>query len=314
MQTKPFFVMALCLALSILLLPGCSSTSHRLGGKAIGVPSSSSAMESLLMQPGPVEFEAVNSADWSGPLSGLLNLSSPAAIEAGLRNREEPIQVYAHVLKHPQRGNFLVDTGIAQLVNDDPQKAGLSWLLVKAMRKENLVLRKSTAAILKDLPGKLSGVFFTHLHFDHIAGMPDIPDDVPLYVGRSESTDKYWLQMFTRGSANRLLHGKPQLQEWDFQPDPQGRLEGLIDVFEDGSVFAISVPGHTAGSTAYLVRTTKGPVLLTGDTSHTRWGWDHSVEPGAFTHYQERNRQSLLQLKNLVSRHPHITVLVGHQP
>jgi N-acyl homoserine lactone hydrolase len=111
-----------------------------------------------------------------------------------------------------------------------------------------------------------------------------------------------------------LLDGKPQLQEWDFQRDPQDRLEGLIDVFEDGSVFAISVPGHTAGSTAYLVRTPQGPVLLTGDTSHTRWGWDHSVEPGAFTHNQERNLKSLVQLKELVKRFPGIGVRVGHQP
>jgi hypothetical protein len=29
-----------------------------------------------------------------------------------------------------------------------------------------------------------------------------------------------------------------------------------------------------------LARTTTGPVLLTGDTCHTRWGWDNSVEPG----------------------------------
>ena len=306
---------ALALGLALLfLLPGCSTTSHSVGSPAIGKRSSSAAMEKLLMQPGPVELESVNSADWSAPLAGLVNLSNPTAMEAGLNNREEPIQVYAHVLKHPQRGNFLVDTGIAQKLYDNPREAGLSWLIVKVMRIEKMTLNKSTAAILRDLPGKLSGVFFTHMHFDHIAGMPDIPNDVPLYIGRTEASDKYWLNLFVHGSANRLLDGKPQLQEWDFQRDPQDRLEGLIDVFEDGSVFAISVPGHTAGSTAYLVRTPQGPVLLTGDTSHTRWGWDHSVEPGAFTHNQERNLKSLVQLKELVKPFPGIGVRVGHQP
>jgi N-acyl homoserine lactone hydrolase len=74
------------------------------------------------------------------------------------------------------------------------------------------------------------------------------------------------------------------------------------------------VPGHTQGSTAYLVRSTHGPVLLTGDTSHTRWGWEHGVEPGTATVDGARNRASLLQLKALVARHPRIEVRLGHQP
>jgi hypothetical protein len=38
-------------------------------------------------------LETINSADWSVPLAGLLNLNRPAAIEAGLKDRDEPIQV-----------------------------------------------------------------------------------------------------------------------------------------------------------------------------------------------------------------------------
>ncbi len=62
------------------------------------------------------------------------------------------------------------------------------------------------------------------------------------------------------------------------------------------------------------MRTTHGPVLLTGDTSHTRWGWDHTVEPGDYTDDKPRNLASLRQLKALVADHPAIEVRVGHQP
>jgi glyoxylase-like metal-dependent hydrolase (beta-lactamase superfamily II) len=78
-------------------------------------------------------------------------------------------------------------------------------------------------------------------------------------------------------------------------------------------VFAIYTPGHTDGSTAYLVRSTQGPVLLVGDTSHTQWGWDHGVEPGDFTRDQVRNRANLRKLKALVARHPSIQVRLWHQ-
>lgn len=110
------------------------------------------------------------------------------------------------------------------------------------------------------------------------------------------------------------MGGKQRLQEWDFRGDAQDPFEGIVDIFEDGSMFAISVPGHTPGSVAYLVRTTQGPVLLTGDTSHTRWGWEHAVEPGDFTRDNARNLRNLQRLKALVARHPQVVVRLGHQP
>ncbi len=119
--------------------------------------------------------------------------------------------------------------------------------------------------------------------------------------------------MFVQGTTDRLLRDRP-LRAWQFRPDPQGKFEGIMDVFGDGSMFAISVPGHTPGSVAYLIRTPQGPVLLTGDTSHTRWGWDHTVEPGDFTDDHERNLQNLQRLKALVASYPGIEVRLGHQP
>ena len=312
MKTNHHLVLTLSCAL-VLLLQGCTLTSHSLGNPAIGKPSSSAEMERLIDQPGPIQLETINSADWSVSLAGLVNLKSPAAIQAGLKDRDEPIQVYAHLLKHPKFGNYLVDTGVSKKLLDDPGREGLNWLIRKVMHIEKMQLKKSTAEILQGMDGKLSGVFFTHLHIDHISGMPDIPNDVPLYIGASESTETNLKNMFVRGASDQLLKDKQPLQEWHFQPDPQNKFEGIVDIFEDGSVFAISVPGHTPGSTAFLIRTTHGPVLLTGDACHTRWGWEHTVEPGDFTEDHERNLKNLKSLKELVASHPQIEVRFGHQ-
>ena len=70
-------------------------------------------------------------------------------------------------------------------------------------------------------------------------------------------------------------------------------VHGIIDVFGDGSVWAIHVPGHSPGSTAYLVRTPRGSKLLVGDASHTRWGWENGVEPGTFSLDGPRSAESL---------------------
>jgi glyoxylase-like metal-dependent hydrolase (beta-lactamase superfamily II) len=113
---------------------------------------------------------------------------------------------------------------------------------------------------------------------------------------------------------NRFFDGRPALQELQFTKDPDGKFEGVIDVFGDGSFFAIFSPGHTAGSLAFVARTTTGPVLLTGDTCHTRWGWEHGVEPGSYTFDRESERKNLLALKALSERHPNMIVKLGHQP
>uniref|UniRef100_UPI00263414E9 MBL fold metallo-hydrolase n=1 Tax=uncultured Limnohabitans sp. TaxID=768543 RepID=UPI00263414E9 len=267
-------------ALAVGFLVACSSTTHQTELAAMGKNVSDATMEQQLQVPGPVELETVVSANWAVPLSGLLNLKDPQAV--GLKDRDEPIQVFAHVLRHPVHGNFLVDTGVSAKLVQDPSSVGVNWLVQKAMKLDQMQLKKSTADIVAGLPGPLSGVFFTHLHIDHISGMPDIAAKVPLFVGTHESTAKQAIQVFTQGATNALLEGKSPLQEWPFAIRPlpldKDSFEAVLDIFGDGSVYAIYTPGHTDGSTAYLVRSTKGPVLLVGDTSHTQWGWDHGVE------------------------------------
>ncbi len=305
------------LALSVLMLcESCSLSDHGVVESNLGKPSSLAEMEKLIDVPGPIEVETINSADWTVPLAGLLNLKSTAAQEAHLTDHPEPIHVFAHVVRHPQFGTYLVDTGVSQQLMDDPGGHGLSWLVRKVMPLDKMQIRNSTARILAGIHGGIQGVFFTHLHVDHISGMPDIPSTVPLYVGRSESTQTSFQNAFVRGTTTKLLEGKADLQEWTFRLDEghKGLVIGdVVDIFGDGSAFAISAPGHTPGSTAYVLRTPKGPVLLAGDTCHTRWGWEHSVEPGSYTADQPTNLKSLLMLKDLVRRHPTVDVRLGHQ-
>ncbi len=113
--------------------------------------------------------------------------------------------------------------------------------------------------------------------------------------------------------TDRALEGKPPLREWKFTRDPEGRFEGVLDVFGDGTLFALYVPGHTHGSVAFVARTVKGPVLFTGDACHTVWGWRHEVEPGTFSDDQKQSAESLTRLEALVKRHPGIDVRLGHE-
>lgn len=121
------------------------------------------------------------------------------------------------------------------------------------------------------------------------------------------------MNVFVGAAIDAELEGKGPLREWRASPDPDGVFEGIVDVFGDRSLFAIAVPGHTPGSTAYLARTPSGPVLMVGDACHTRWGWENGVEPGTFSNDREHGADSLARLERFVAKHPRVDVRLGHQ-
>ncbi len=301
-------------ALITIALSGCAQTSHPTTSASIGKPISSSAMEALIDQPGPIEVKTVG-VDFVAEFSGLLNLKDPKAVQAGLKDHEEPIKIYTHLLKHPTQGFFMVDTGVSKKMVEDPASLGVGWVLRQFVPINKMLVRdQDTLSVIKSEGAPLKGVLMTHLHFDHISGLPDVPKETPIYTGPGEASEKKAENFFSSGMINAFLDGRPALQEFQFTKDPDGKFEGVVDVFGDGSLFAIFTPGHTAGHVSYLARTPSGPVLMTGDACHTRWGWENGVEPGSYTFDRESEKSSLLALKALSERHPKMIVRLGHQP
>ena len=304
----------LMLVFIVAALSACTQTNHPSTPSRLGKPVSSMTMEALIDTPGPIELKTVASADWVADLSGLLNLDDPAALQAGLKDHEESIQIYTHLLRHPTQGFFMVDTGVSKQLVADPAGAGVGLVVRKFGKIEKMQVHEDTSSAIKSQGVPLKGVFLTHLHFDHISGMPDVPKNVPFFTGPGEAAESKFENFFVQGMEDRFFDARPAIQEFQFTRDPDRKLEGVIDVFGDGSLFAILTPGHTEGHVSYLARTPTGPVLLTGDACHTRWGWEHGVEPGSYTFDRERERKSLLALKALSERHPKMIVKLGHQP
>lgn len=307
--------MRLAVPLLLATLAACAVSKHPTEATDLGVAHPSSDMLKALAEPGPVELDTVASCDWQVDRKGLINLAHPTAKAAGIRKGPEPIQIYFHVLRHPTRGTFLVDTGVETALRDAPKQAALGGAIRGYMKIDaTMKFLAPLGEWLKQHPQTIAGVFLTHLHVDHISGMADVPAGTPVYTGPGENAARGSLHAFTRKSTGRALAGKPPLRELQFKPDPDGRFAGVLDLFGDGSVWALWVPGHTPGSVAFLVRSTRGPVLITGDASHTRWGWDHDVEPGKFSADIPASAVSMQRLRALVREHPEVSVRLGHQP
>jgi N-acyl homoserine lactone hydrolase len=298
---------------SAFFLAACKLTSHPVQPAELGTASSTDALLAVIDQPGPIQLETVSSADWTIDRSGLINLEHPKAKAAGLQDGMETIQIYFHALRHPERGLFIVDTGVETALRDDPDSAAVNGRVADAFGVERMKFHKPLGEYLKDAGTPLRGVLLTHMHADHILGLPDVPDEATLYVGAGEASARAVANIVVQGITNHLLEHKAALQELKFQPDRSGRFDGVIDLFGDKSLWAIAVPGHTVGSVAYLARTPEGPVLMTGDTCHTAWGWQNEVEPGGFSVDPEKNVRNLKLLEQLVREHPATSVRLGHQ-
>lgn len=267
--------------------------------------------EARLDEPGPITFEKHVAADWVIPRKGLINLHHETAKAHHLENGPEPIQIYFYILNHPEHGSFMVDSGVARSVKER-KKMPVRFPVTMALPIDDLQVHLDTKTYLESRDRPLSGVFLTHLHLDHILGLTDVSRDVPIYIGPGEAQDRRFTHFLMRPTTNLNLKGFEALREWQVI-ERAGAPFAFVDIFADGSVLGLHIPGHTKGSMAFIVRTTEGPVLLVGDGSHTVWGWEHSVEPGTFNTDMKAAASSLDRLGAFVAAHPTIEVHLGHQ-
>jgi len=300
-----------CLSLSILLM-SCSASSIDAVSADLGKNGSYARLLQLIDQPGPIVFNKHLVAHWQVDRAGLINLKHPKAQAAGLNAGLEKIELYTYTIKHPRHGTFLVDSGISERFINAAENEDVSMIVKAAMNIGALKVVKTTKAIAEEQAGGIKGVFLSHIHMDHIMGISDLPEQTPIYIGPGDAGFSAMMNVFTQGTTDRLLGNKRKLKEWAFQESEQG-FAGIIDIFGDGSVWAIHSPGHSPGSTAYLVRSTQGTQLLLGDVTHTRWGWINGVEPGTFSADIAKSAISLDMLVSLSESHPNIKVHPGHQ-
>ena len=278
------------------------ASTHSTVRASLGTSTTLLAMEARLEQEGPLTVETVLSARWQSARSGLINLQHERAQQ--LQDGPEPIELYFHAITHPTHGLYVIDTGIedALATTEHPLRTSA---VGQAFNFDALRADTPFGTWLKGRP--LSGVFLTHLHIDHVLGLPDVSREVPIFTGRGEAALESPFHAYTQSTVDALLADRPALQEWAFEDGH------VIDVFGDHSLFALEVPGHTPGSVSFVARTTNGPVLFTGDVSHTAWGWQNDVEPGTFSHDVGANAASLAFLRDLAARHPKMSVRLGHQ-
>ena len=169
------------------------------------------------------------------------------------------IPVISALLRHRQ-GNVLFDTGCHPSVVDDPQArwGELAKTVVPIMRKSDNVLTSLKAIGVE--PEDIDVVMCSHLHPDH-CGCNAFFKRATVMVHAREVVAARAPDAVKMG----FLEG-----EWDVGLSLD-ELGGERDVFGDGRIVLVPLPGHTQGSMGAVVALDRdGQFLLASDTVSLR--------------------------------------------
>ncbi|HKX91370.1 MAG TPA: N-acyl homoserine lactonase family protein [Sphingomicrobium sp.] len=147
-------------------------------------------------------------------------------------------------------------------------------------------------------PEDVDVVGISHMHGDHVGQAAEFTT-ARLVIGKAD---------FAR------LEGQPEdsLKAWRGPGKNVTLAAGDADVFGDGSVVAIHLPGHTPDHLGLLVKLKSGPVLLTGDLYHSTIAREKRALPG-FNTSREQTLESMDKFEALAKR-LNAKVVIQHEP
>lgn len=148
---------------------------------------------------------------------------------------------------------LLWDTGIGAELQGKTTDAGFA-----IMKLNKTIVQQLGEIGVK--PDQVEMVGISHFHSDHIGQAANFPG-ATLLIGAQD------FAALSAKPANPQLE-PARLTHWIDGRGESQTVSGDLDVFGDGKVIMLSMPGHTPGHHALLVRLASGPVLLTGDLYH----------------------------------------------
>jgi glyoxylase-like metal-dependent hydrolase (beta-lactamase superfamily II) len=241
-----------------------------------------------------------------------LNLDPESPRQAECDHVPRDLSVLVHWVRHPQFGDLLIDTGFDDSFAKRPPYGNYTEAMKLFNWVNGVTNRQAPGADLgkqlSDAKLQPKAVFFTHLHPDHTGGVPALGPQTLFVFGKAEAS------FLARAAVANHFSGKSNFSAIDFSAAPaMAPLGPSVDVFGDGSFWAVSVPGHTDDDIAYLVNGSK-PVLVTGDASHFVWAFQADVAPRGWNKAgTTRGHVSLEQLRAFSRAFPNVRLICGHE-
>lgn len=127
---------------------------------------------------------------------------------------------------------------------------------------QTITLKRRIADQLREIgvaPEQIEILGISHYHLDHVGQAADFPG-AKLVIGKGDLD-------VLKSTSNEFVQ-PDRIKPWLSEGAKLVALESDADIFHDGRVTMLRMPGHTPGHHALLVQLASGPVLLSGDQYH----------------------------------------------
>jgi len=221
----------------------------------------------------------------------------------------------AFLVKHRQ-DYLLFDTGMGSRLADQYQQGMPPWWR-PFFKYEDPVIPARAQLDRAGLP-PLRRVILSHSHWDHAGGVTDFRE---ARIGVSaEELDVIRHPGTGPGGTWASQIGAPTIlwQVLAFNDGPHRGYDRSLDLFQDGTVVLVPMPGHTPGSVGLFVTVDSGAVyFFIGDVA---WTVD-AVRAGAakfwaagllVDHQADQTQRSVEKVRALLQAHPDIVVVPAH--
>jgi len=194
---------------------------------------------------------------------------------------------------------YLIRHGDQQMIWD----TGLPAATMKTPMEQNGMTAALTVTLADQLakgglkPGDIDIVGISHMHGDHTGQAADFTN-AKLIIGK--------------GDFEQTAGKDDPFGPWRAAGKPVELLTADKDIFGDGSVVALHLPGHTPDHLALRVNLASGPVLLTGDLYHSTIARQKRSLPG-FNTSREQTLQAMDKFEAL-AKQTGAKVVIQHEP
>ncbi|HYV06041.1 MAG TPA: MBL fold metallo-hydrolase [Blastocatellia bacterium] len=217
----------------------------------------------------------------------------------------------AVLVRHP-KGTLLFDTGFGANVDEHVKTIPTLMRRLTTYDKET-----SAAAQLKAHgfePGEIKMAIISHSHWDHVSGLEDLPQ-AEAWFSREEIDD---IPKLPASELIKQMSDKLELHALDLNGPPYENFDRSLDLYQDGSIVLVPLPGHTPGSIGMFVNLRSGKrFLFIGDLTWALEGIELPAErPWVSRKLVDRDetqvRASIVKVYQLSKRYPDLVVVPAH--